>query len=253
MRRKIVAANWKMSLNFKEGIQLAKDVTKLIKEKVNNDVEIILAPPFLYMTEIAKIIDEKSIKLSAQNCSMHNNGAYTGEVSASMISSIDIGYTIVGHSERREYQQEDNTKVLEKIKRSLENNIKPIVCIGEKLDERVAGNHFNIVEEQLEECIYNLTMNEFCNNIIIAYEPVWAIGTGKNATPEEVQEMHAYIREILLNRFGEDIAESTSIIYGGSIKPANAKELFAQEDVDGGLIGGAALDAKSFAEIINLL
>ena len=250
MRKNIIAGNWKMNKNLNEGIELAKEVNKLVNQNVHNNVEIILAPPFIHLTEINKIIDKKRINLAAQNCSKNKNGAYTGEISAEMIVSTGATHVIVGHSERREYQREDNPKIYQKILRAIENNLSPIFCCGEKLLERKAGNHFNVIEEQMIEGISNISSEDF-KNLIIAYEPVWAIGTGLNATPEQAQEMHNYIRNLINDRYGEDISDNTTILYGGSCKPSNAHELFAKPDVDGGLIGGASLIAQNFIDIIN--
>jgi triosephosphate isomerase (TIM) len=250
MRKQVIAGNWKMNKTLQEGKELAKQINELVKNKANDNLEIVLAPPFIHLTELSAIVDQNLIKLSAQNCSMHYDGAHTGEISAKMLASTNTEYVIVGHSERRDYHHEDNERVLNKIRRCLENGLKPILCIGEKAEERKSGNYFNIVEEQIQESAFELSMEEF-KNVTVAYEPVWAIGTGENASPEQAQEIHEYIRNKIFDRYGEEIAMNTTILYGGSVKPSNANELFAKPDVDGGLIGGASLKAEDFVAIID--
>lgn len=250
MRKKVIAGNWKMNKTLQEGIELARQINELVKNKASKNAEIIVAPPFIHLSELNKIIDKNFVNLAAQNCSMHYDGAHTGEISARMIASTGTKYVIVGHSERREYHAETNEIVLNKIRRCLENNLKPILCIGEKLEERISGNYFNIIEEQIQHSAFELSIEEF-EQIIIAYEPVWAIGTGENASPEQAQEIHDYIRNKIFDRYGEEIALKTPILYGGSVKPDNAAALFSQPDVDGGLIGGASLKTEDFIAIIN--
>ena len=245
MRTKIVAGNWKMNTTIEEGIQLAKAVAAA-SSKVNG-VKLIVAPPFTHLTSVKEVIKGSNVELSAQNCANKESGAYTGEVAAKMVASTGATYVILGHSERREYYGENSELLLEKVKLALANNLKPIFCIGERLEERESNRHFDVVKAQLEEVIYKLGEGDF-EKIVLAYEPVWAIGTGKTATPEQAQEMHAYIRKILADKFGGK-AENTSILYGGSAKPSNAKELFSKADVDGGLIGGASLVADDFIAI----
>jgi len=250
MRQKVVAGNWKMMTNFKEGIELATEVNKLVLEKANPDVNVILSPPFTHLSAIKNIVNGSRIKLSAQNCAATSNGAYTGEISAEILNSVGIDYVIIGHSERRDYYHEDNASLTLKIKQAIANNLKPIYCIGEHLIDREAGNHFNVIREHLEEVLFEIPDEDF-QSVIIAYEPVWAIGTGVSAQPEDVQEMHVYIRDVIDERFDFIAAENLTILYGGSIKPNNAKELFANKDVDGGLIGGASLKATDFLTIMN--
>ncbi|MDD2595123.1 MAG: triose-phosphate isomerase [Bacteroidales bacterium] len=247
MRRKIVAGNWKMNTTVAEGVDLAKSLVAKIKE-VPSDVNLIIAPPFTHLVSVAQVISGSKIALSAQNCADEIKGAYTGEVSVSMLKSAGCAYTILGHSERREYYGETSSKLVKKIKLALNEGVMPIFCVGEKLEERNAGKHFVIIGAQLSEVLFELTPEEMAH-VVIAYEPVWAIGTGVTATSEQAQEIHAFIRKEIAGRFGDSIANDTSILYGGSCKPSNAKELFACKDIDGGLIGGAALKADDFIAI----
>ena len=247
MRKQIVAGNWKMNTSLEEGKKLAEQV-KSILEEVPNNVELIVIPPFTHIAEIAKISQKSSLKVGSQNCAAWDKGAYTGEISASMISSTGATHVIIGHSERREYFAESNETLLTKVNLVLQNNLTPIFCCGEKLNERESNIHFKVVEEQIEQTILLLSKDEI-QKVVIAYEPVWAIGTGRTASPEQAQEMHAFIRSIVEKKFGEDIANSISILYGGSCKPSNAQEIFSNPDVDGGLIGGASLVANDFIAI----
>ncbi len=246
MRKKIVAGNWKMNTLLHEGAELAQNILNKLQE-VPADVQLILAPPFIHIDRVGQIIKGSAIALSAQNCANKASGAYTGEVSAAMLASAGCAYTILGHSERREYYGETSATLCEKIALALENGLNPIFCVGEKLEEREAGKHFEVVEAQIKEVLFGLTPEQMAK-VVVAYEPVWAIGTGKTATSEQAQEIHAFIRGVLASKFGA-LAEETSILYGGSCKPSNAKELFAQKDIDGGLIGGAALKADDFIGI----
>jgi len=247
MRKKIVAGNWKMNKTLKEGMELASAVEQLASQQPS-DVEVIIAPPFIHLSDISKLIS--GVKLSAQNCSSEAHGAYTGEIAADMIKSTGASHVIIGHSERRTYFKEDNEVLFKKVTLALENSLIPIFCCGEVLAEREANDHFNVVKNQLAETIFKLDENDF-SKLIIAYEPVWAIGTGVVATPAQAQEMHAYIRKLIAERYGEEIADNTTIQYGGSCKPDNASELFTNPDVDGGLIGGASLKADDFIAIVN--
>lgn len=246
MRKKIVAGNWKMNTTVQESVQLAKDVVAQLSE-VPSDVKLVVAPPFTNLCSVGEVIKGSAIGLSAQNCADEVKGAYTGEVSAKMVASVGAGYVILGHSERREYYGETNAKLVKKINLALSENLSPIFCVGEKLKEREDGKHFDVVGEQIKEVLYTLTPEQMAN-VVVAYEPVWAIGTGKTATSEQAQEIHAFIRKTLADKFGA-LAEEITILYGGSCKPSNAKELFAQKDIDGGLIGGAALVANDFIAI----
>ena len=247
MRRKIVAGNWKMNTTVAEGVQLAKDLISGLGD-IPSDVNLIIAPPFTHLASVADVIADSRIALSAQNCADEPNGAYTGEVSASMLSGIGCKYTILGHSERRQYYGETSEELVKKIRLALENGLSTIFCVGEKLEERNAGKHFEVVGTQIAEVLFQLSELE-ASKVIIAYEPVWAIGTGVTATSAQAEEIHAFIRGTLAGQFGEEFADKVSILYGGSCKPSNAKELFACPDIDGGLIGGAALKAADFLAI----
>ena len=246
MRRKIVAGNWKMNTTPAEGVALVKGITEL-KNDICSCVELIVCPPFTHLCSVIDAAKNSGIAVGAQNCADHASGAYTGEVSAQMLKSIDTEYVILGHSERRQYYGETAETLNAKMALAFENGLKPIYCVGECLEQREAGQHFDVVKQQIEEVIFNLNEEQF-KSVIIAYEPVWAIGTGKTATAEQAQEIHAHIRKVLESKFGS-AAQNTPILYGGSCKPSNAGELFAKEDVDGGLIGGAALKAEDFIGI----
>jgi len=249
MRKKIVAGNWKMNTTYQEGIDLAIAINKIVAEKGNKEVHVVVSPPFTHIAEINKVVDNDRISVAGQNCAKETSGAYTGEVSAEMLWSAGADYVILGHSERRAYYGETNEILNVKVKKALEFNLTPIYCVGEVLEEREANKHFDVIKEQLETVLFDLSNEDF-EKIVIAYEPVWAIGTGKTASPDQAQEIHKSIRDLLAAKFG-DAASSTSILYGGSCKPSNAKELFANADVDGGLIGGASLTADDFIGIIN--
>lgn len=246
MRRKIVAGNWKMNTMPAEGVELAKAVAAK-RHEADSNVELIVCPPFTHLSEVVKVTRSTGVAVGAQNCAAEEKGAYTGEVSAAMLASLGVEYVILGHSERREYYGETSETLNRKMAMAYANKLVPIYCVGEKLAEREAGKHFDVVGAQLREVVFNLTTEQFAH-LIVAYEPVWAIGTGKTATSEQAEEIHAFIRKTLAEKFGE-AAENTPILYGGSCKPSNAPELFAKSDVDGGLIGGAALDADSFLGI----
>ncbi len=249
MRKKIVAGNWKMNKNLQEGIALATELNDILKaDKPNCDV--VICTPFIHLASVAGIIDQSVIGLGAENCADKASGAYTGEVSAEMVKSTGAGYVILGHSERRAYYGETAEILKEKINLALANGLKIIFCIGEVLEERESGKQNEVVEAQLAGSLFDLTAEQFAN-IILAYEPVWAIGTGKTATAEQAEEMHAFIRGVIAGKFGAEAAENVSILYGGSCKPSNAKEIFSKENVDGGLIGGAALKAADFKGIID--
>ena len=249
MRKQIVAGNWKMNTTIANGLTLAQEVEN-ISQSVPTNVELIIAPPYTHIFPISSKLQGKRVKVSSQNCAAWENGAYTGEISVDMVASAGASHVIIGHSERREYFGENSEILLKKIKLALLKNLSPIFCCGEVLEERDANKHFEVVQTQIEEVLNNLS-NEEMQQVIIAYEPVWAIGTGRTASPEQAQEMHAHIRKCLVSKFGETIANSTSILYGGSCKPSNAQEIFAKPDVDGGLIGGASLKADDFIAIAN--
>ncbi|MBN2349830.1 MAG: triose-phosphate isomerase [Bacteroidales bacterium] len=247
MRKKIVAGNWKMNKNLQDGIELAKQVNQQV---LGNNVTVILCTPFIHLSEVSKVISKDSLFLGAENCASEASGAYTGEVSAEMIKSTGATHVIIGHSERRAYYNEDNKTLNKKVKLALENELTPIFCCGEVLAERESGKHISVVKQQIEEGIFDLSPEQF-SKVVIAYEPVWAIGTGVVASPEQAQEMHKVIRHLITEKYGKDAAGNTSILYGGSCKPSNAKELFDKPDVDGGLIGGASLNADDFMGIVN--
>jgi triosephosphate isomerase len=247
MRKQIVAGNWKMNTSPEEALTLATGVKEL-STSVPNNVELIVAPPFTHLHIVASTLKGSKVSVSSQNCAAWDKGAYTGEVSAEMIAAIGANYVIIGHSERREYFAESSEVLLKKVNLTLVNGLTPIFCCGEVLSERDANKHFLVVQTQIMEVLFKLSPNDM-SKVIIAYEPVWAIGTGRTASPEQAQEMHGHIRSIIKNYFGEAIANSTSILYGGSCKPDNAKEIFAKPDVDGGLIGGASLKATDFIAI----
>ncbi|MFA6704647.1 MAG: triose-phosphate isomerase [Bacteroidales bacterium] len=249
MRRNIVAGNWKMNLSF----ELADDLVNDIAEKLDSvelNADVVICPPFPYLELTSDLAQESNFFAGAQNVASFDNGAYTGEVSSEMLASMNVDYCIVGHSERRKYFNETNQEIATKITKLLKDDIKPIFCLGEVLEERESGKHFDVVQKQLEESLFNLTSQEILN-VVIAYEPVWAIGTGKTATSLQAQEMHAFIRSLLDKKYGNEVAEEISILYGGSCNAKNAKELFANKDVDGGLIGGASLKAEDFLAIIK--
>ena len=249
MRKKIVAGNWKMNLNLQEGVALATELNAaLAADKPNCDV--VICTPFIHLASVAGVLDAATIGLGAENCADKEKGAYTGEVSAAMVKSTGAQYVILGHSERRAYYGETAEILKEKVNLALANGLKVIFCIGEVLEEREANKQNEVVKAQLAGSLFDLTAEQF-SNIILAYEPVWAIGTGKTATADQAEEMHAFIRQTIADKFGAEAAENVSILYGGSCKPTNAKEIFAKPDVDGGLIGGAALKCADFKGIID--
>ena len=247
MRPQIVAGNWKMNNDLDEGRELAKSI-KEHQEDIPSDVTVILAPPFIHLSDISREIMDSPLQLAAQNCATEEKGAFTGEVSASMIRSTGARYVIIGHSERRSYYNETDEIVHKKIQLALKHDLYPIVCVGESLTQRENDQYFSVVEAQLDNTVFKLSAEDF-GRVVVAYEPVWAIGTGKTATPEQAQEMHAFIRKKIQENFSSDAAENTAILYGGSCKPSNAAELFSQPDIDGGLIGGASLKPGDFVEI----
>lgn len=248
MRKQIVAGNWKMNKTFSEGTELINQLKE--KDNTNEAVELIIAPPFILTQQAAQLLKDSKIDVAGQNCADQAQGAYTGEVSAQMIKSTGASYVILGHSERRAYYHETDKTINTKINLCLENDLYAIVCCGEVLEEREESKHFEVVAKQIKGMFEGISADQF-KNIIIAYEPVWAIGTGKTASPEQAQEMHQFIRETIKNSYGSEVADNLSILYGGSCKPSNAKELFANTDVDGGLIGGASLNAEDFIAIAN--
>ena len=248
MRRNIVAGNWKSNELFSQADELINDIAEGLREFDNTDVDVIVCPPFPYLELVGDASEDVEFFVGAQNVSKFDNGAFTGEVSAKMLQSMNIDYCIVGHSERRKYFNETNQDVAEKVNKLLEADINPIVCVGESLEQREAGTHFELIRSQVSEGLFHLDCEQI-KRTVIAYEPVWAIGTGKTATKEQAQEVHAFIRAMLAEKYSDDVAQEVSILYGGSSNAKNARELFAQTDVDGGLIGGASLKAADFIEI----
>ncbi|MCK9179563.1 MAG: triose-phosphate isomerase [Bacteroides sp.] len=248
MRKKIVAGNWKMNLNLNEGIELAKELKNILDaDKPNCDV--VICTPFIHLASITPLVGDL-IGVGAENCADKESGAYTGEVSAAMVASTGAKYVILGHSERRAYYHETSEILKDKVELALANKLTPIFCIGEVLEEREANKQNEVVKKQITDALFNLSAEDF-SKIVLAYEPVWAIGTGKTASPEQAQEIHAYIRSVVAEKYGKEVADNTSILYGGSCNPSNAKELFANPDVDGGLIGGASLKAENFKGVID--
>jgi len=248
MRKKIVAGNWKMNKTIEEAVALVEGLKLELADVV--DVEAVVCPPFTALKTVGDLIADTQIKLGCQNMSSEDDGAYTGEISHTMLKELFVKYVILGHSERREYYKETDFWVNKKVKKALEKNLRPIVCVGEKLEDREAGNTEAVVEAQVRGSLADITAEQF-EEVVVAYEPVWAIGTGKTATSEQAQDVHKFIRGIIADMVGQDAADGLRIQYGGSMKPANAAELMSQPDIDGGLIGGAALDAASFAGIVK--
>ncbi len=250
MRQKIVAGNWKMNKNAEETEDLLNDlIDKLHSDK---DVQLIVAPTFINLVSAVDHLEFTNIEVAAQNMHQAENGAYTGEISADMLKSIGVNTVILGHSERRAIFHETDSVIAYKVDMALKHEMRVIFCFGEELKDRQDKQHFNVVENQLRDGLFQIDKSSW-GNIVLAYEPVWAIGTGETASPEQAQEMHEFIRETVRKTFGSDIAEDVSILYGGSVKPDNAKEIFSKPDVDGGLIGGAALKADDFAAIVNAI
>lgn len=250
MRKKIVAGNWKMNKTLQEGVELTKEVSDKVTAAQISGVTVIIGTPFIHLTEANKTVNPKAVAVAAQNCATEASGAYTGEVSAAMVASTGCHYVILGHSERRSYYNETDAILVKKVERALENQLDIIFCVGEVLTERESGKHFDIVKSQLENGLFHLSSEQFAH-VVIAYEPVWAIGTGKTATSAQAEEMHAFIRKTIAEKYNQQVADATSILYGGSCNAKNADELFSQPDVDGGLIGGASLKADDFMAIIN--
>lgn len=249
MRKNIVAGNWKMNKTLQEGVALAKALNEALEGKTLK-CDVIVGTPFIHLASTTQVVDGQTIAVAAQNCADKASGAYTGEVSAAQVASTGAKYVILGHSERRTYYGETESVLKEKVLLALENNLRPIFCIGEVLEEREAGKQEEVVKNQIEGALFNLSADQF-GKIVLAYEPVWAIGTGKTATPEQAQEMHAYIRSLIAEKYGKEVAENTTILYGGSANAGNAKELFSKPDVDGGLIGGASLEVEKFLPIVE--
>jgi triosephosphate isomerase len=252
MRKKIVAGNWKMNMDLSEGLKFAGAIEKHFRENPSDKAQVIICTPFIHLAGVAEILKHGKLALGAQNCASEASGAFTGEVSAYMIKSTGAEYVIIGHSERRSYYHEDDKLLSKKTLLALNSGLKVIFCCGEVQNEREEGKHFLIVKRQLEEGLFSLT-EEQMDKIVIAYEPVWAIGTGLTATPDQAQEMHKYIRDLVRDKYGNDCAKKIPVLYGGSCKPSNAAEIFSKPDVDGGLIGGASLKKEDFAAIVEAI
>ena len=250
MRKKIVAGNWKMNLDKAQSLKLVSEISKGLKQ-LSEDTLVIVSPPYI---NIPYVLDtdtrNKQIIVAAQNMHQAEGGAYTGEISAEMLKGAGVNTVILGHSERREYFNEDAHLLTKKVEQALEHGLEVIFCFGEKLEDRKSENHFNVVEYQLKDSLFHLKESDW-QHIVLAYEPVWAIGTGETASPEQAQEMHAFIRNLIMEQYDDDLANDVSILYGGSVKPSNANEIFSKPDVDGGLIGGASLKAEDFLAIVN--
>ncbi|RCH53888.1 triose-phosphate isomerase [Mucilaginibacter hurinus] len=251
MRKKIVAGNWKMNLDYNEGLALFSEVINIVKDEATGSQQVVVCSPFIHLHSLVQLAKGyNNIAVGAQNAHQNESGAYTGETSAKQVKSTGAEYVILGHSERRQYFGETNELLAAKTDTALKNDLKPIFCIGETLQEREAGSHFGIIKSQLEEGVFHLDAAAF-GKLVIAYEPVWAIGTGVTATSEQAQEIHAYIRKEIADKYSQQVADDTTILYGGSCNPKNAAELFAQADIDGGLIGGASLKSRDFADIVK--
>ena len=252
MRKKIIAGNWKMNLDYQEGLTLFSEIANMLNDEITGKQETIVCSPFIHLHSLVQLAKgNNKIALGAQNAHQAESGAFTGEVSAKMIKSIGVDYVILGHSERRQYFNETDELLANKIDTALKNELKPIYCIGETLEEREAGQHFDIIKGQLSAGAFHLDAIEFAK-LIIAYEPVWAIGTGKTASAEQAQEIHAFIRKEISHKYGQELADDITILYGGSCNPKNAPELFSQPDIDGGLIGGASLKSRDFVDIVKV-
>lgn len=250
MRKNIVAGNWKMNNDLSESKKLVKGIKKAIKKNPLDNTRVIVAPTFVSLNAAVKRTKKSEVEVAAQNMHQAESGAYTGEISAKMLKSVGVNIVILGHSERREYFGEADELLAKKVDAALENNMEVIFCFGEVLEDRKADKHFDVVESQIKNGLFHLQADAW-KDIILAYEPVWAIGTGETASPEQAQEMHAFIRKIVEEKYDKKVAENVSVLYGGSVKPSNAQEIFSKPDVDGGLIGGAALNTDDFKAIIE--
>ena len=252
MRKKIVAGNWKMNNDLAETKSLVNGIQNEIENLELDNTRVIVSPSYVNLSLALELTSANKIEVASQNMHQAKSGAFTGEVSADMLKSVGIKSVIIGHSERRQYFNETDALLAEKMNTVLANDLEAIFCFGELLEDRKSGNHFKVVESQLQNALFHLEAKDF-SSIVLAYEPVWAIGTGETASPEQAQEMHAFIRKTLAEKYNQEVADSVSILYGGSVKPANAEEIFSKEDVDGGLIGGASLKPADFAAIIKAI
>jgi triosephosphate isomerase len=241
-----------MNMDYEQGISLFSEIVNMVKDEVIGNQEIVVCSPFIHLAAISKLsAHTNNVSIGAQTINQHESGAYTGEISASQVKSTGAEYVILGHSERRAYFGETDELLAEKVDAALKHGLKPIFCIGETQSEREAGSYFEVIKNQLSKALFHLDAAAF-GNIVLAYEPVWAIGTGLTASPEQAQEVHAFIRQTLADQYGQEVADNTSILYGGSANPSNAQSLFSQPDIDGGLIGGASLKSRDFLQIINV-
>jgi len=250
MRKQIVAGNWKMNKTVQESTQLANEIVSNVNGLTLDNTRVIITPTFVNISEVLKVTEGSNVEVAAQNMHQAKSGAYTGEISAEMLTSLGLKTVILGHSERREYFGETDAVLAEKVDAALANELEVIFCFGEVLEDRKSDNHFSVVESQIKNGLFHLEAAAW-KNIVLAYEPVWAIGTGETASPEQAQEMHAFIRKIVADKYNAEVAENVSVLYGGSVNPGNAKEIFSKEDVDGGLIGGAALNADNFIALVK--
>ena len=252
MRKNIVAGNWKMNLDYENGVSLFSEIVNMVKDEVVGNQQIVVCSPAIHLYSIAKLSAAvNNVGVGGQNIHQAESGAFTGELSATQVKSTGADYIILGHSERRAYFGETDALLAEKVDAALAHNLTPLFCIGETKEERESGKFFEVIEEQLINGVFHLESEQF-SKLVLAYEPVWAIGTGLTASPEQAQEVHAFIRKTVANKYGEKVAEDTSILYGGSCNPGNAKELFSQADIDGGLIGGASLKSRDFIDIVKV-
>ncbi len=251
MRKKIVAGNWKMNNDLNEGLKLTSEIVGMVNDEVREDVDVVIAAPFVHLVKVGDLLrGADKLHLAAQNCNENESGAYTGEISVSMLKSIQTEYVIIGHSERREYFNETNAQLAKKVDAVIKHQLIPIFCCGEPLNIREAETHIDFVCGQITDSLFHLDADAF-SKVVIAYEPIWAIGTGRTASSQQAQDMHEAIRNHVASKFGQEIADNLTILYGGSCKPGNAPELFGQPDVDGGLIGGASLKSRDFVDIIK--
>lgn len=251
MRKKIVAGNWKMNMDYTLGMSLFSEVVNMVQDEIRGDQQVVVCPPFIHLHSLVQLNKAgNKVSIGAQNCHQKESGAYTGEISASMIKSVGAQYVILGHSERRQYFGETDALLAEKVDAALKADLKPIFCIGETLEERNTEKHFEVIKRQLADGLFHLSETHF-QQVVLAYEPVWAIGTGLTASPEQAQEIHAFIRAEIAGKYSADLADEITILYGGSCNPKNAAELFAQKDIDGGLIGGASLKSRDFTDIVK--
>jgi triosephosphate isomerase len=251
MRQKIVAGNWKMNLDYNEGLSIFSEIINMVNDEVTGKQSVIVCCPYTYLHSLSQLAkNQPKVSIGAQNCHQEEAGAYTGEISARMIKSVGATYVILGHSERRQHFNETNFVLAQKASVVLSNALIPVFCIGETLDERETNQHFQVIKEQLSQGLFHLDAQQF-GQVVLAYEPVWAIGTGKTATAAQAQEIHAFIRKEIATQYGQEVADATTILYGGSCNPKNAKELFSEPDIDGGLIGGASLKSRDFVDVVK--